>query len=166
MFVSGKVTGWRHFPSTSPRTRPAIEFGASFLGLSLPPPPPTLPIVKSEAKIIYEHFSHETWQPRLALHFGINICVQGIVAWEGRTDQCFFLPILWSCWTGDHPWDIYHPNRKRIDPIGARAVLYQLSYIPYTPKLGDIQNMKVGNLQHPFIFQAIEVNLFSQNRVF
>jgi hypothetical protein len=26
--------------------------------------------------------------------------------------------------------------------------------------------MKVGNLQHPFIFQAIEVNLFSQNRVF
>jgi len=40
-------------------------------------------------------------------------------------------------------------------------VLYQLSYIPYTPKLGDIQNMKVENLKHPFILQAIEVNLFS-----
>jgi hypothetical protein len=41
-------------------------------------------------------------------------------------------------------------------------VLYQLPYIPYTPKLGDIQNMKVGNLQHPFILQAIQVNMFSQ----
>jgi hypothetical protein len=43
------------------------------------------------------------------------------------------------------------------NPIAARAVLYQLSY---TPKLGDIQNMKVENPQHPFILQAIQVNMF------
>jgi hypothetical protein len=34
-------------------------------------------------------------------------------------------------------------------------------YPLYPPKLGDIQNMKVENLKHPFILQAIEVKLFS-----
>ncbi len=135
MFVWGKVMGWRHFPSPSPTTRRAIEFGAYIFGNvppPLPPSTPTLPIVKSEAKLIYEPFSHETWQPRLALHFGNNICVKDIVAWE-RSWPVFFSPnlvMLLNWWSSMR---YLSSNSYAQRPIAARAVLYQRSYILYTP---------------------------------